>query len=72
MTAIADVFYPEDDDATEVSDIYLHELSLVNMGKDNDCSDGEEVDVAITLNDDEIKYANTILDHLRFFYNVVW
>ena len=24
------------------------------------------------LNDDEIKCANTVLDHLRFFYSVIW
>ena len=78
LAASADVFYPGDDDATFVENINLHELSLVNLGsgEENDedledanggksCSQGN-------MNEEEIMVANTVLDHLRFFYTVIW
>ena len=70
LTATADVFYQGEDDATEVSDIYLHELSLVNMNSEDEVEDGDmDID---TLTEEEIKSANVMLDHLRFFCTVVW
>ena len=69
LTASADVYYPGEDDATEVLDIFLHEFSLVNMASDEEATEG---DIELVLTDKEIKSANVMLDHLRFFYNVIW
>ena len=78
LTASADVFYPGDDDATFVENIYLHELSLVNLESAEENDEGLE-DVnggkscgAEHMNEAEIMAINTVLDHLRFFYTVIW
>ena len=70
LTASADVFYPGEDDATEVLDIYLHEFSLVDMTSEEEITEEEDTDMILT--DEEIKLANVMLDHLRFFYHVIW
>ena len=70
LTASADVFYPEDKDATHIPNIYLHELSLVNMNSNEDSPQKSDIDTVLTK--DEIQFANMYLDHLRFFYNIVW
>lgn len=69
LTAAVDVFYPEEENSTEMI-LYLHELSLVDM--DSGENPAEEEDMEIRMNNDELKAANAVLDHVRFFYNVVW
>ena len=69
LTASVDVFYPEEENSREIS-LYLHELSLVDMNSGENPT--EEGDIEIRMTDEELKSANIMLDHVRFFYNVVW
>ena len=69
LTVSVDVFYPEEENSREIS-VYLHELSLIDMNSGENPT--EEGDIEIRMTDEELKAANIILDHVRFFYNVVW
>lgn len=69
LTASAYVFYPGKNEPKEVLDIYLHEFSLVNM----DLAEGPGDDGdAEKVTESEMKNANMLLDHMRFFFNIVW
>ena len=69
LTASVDVFYPEEENSRELN-VYLHELSLADMTSvDNPTS---EEDTEMRMTDEELKVANIMLDHVRYFYNCQW
>ena len=70
LTASAYVFYPGQNKPKEVLDIYLHEFSLVNMDLAEEVP-GDDGD-AEKVTESEMKNANMLLDHMRFFFNIVW